>query len=194
MVKFMECSSYGLFSSKGNPGGSTGLYYHGYENGEEITNAGTFLSNSHVMAQHLRNPEHDIKVDGFYTNYNEEGIIRVNYVGVTPPDDNYYIWLVGESIEATVFEIDLTASKYATLGTKELLLQGFSVPNTNFSIIGYGPGLNSGISLVNPNEVETIAEDEETANTIFGLTMETGNTGWQTNGKTTFLTESRWNI
>ena len=191
MEKFMECFFFGLFTSRGNPAASTGLYYHNYENGEEITNEGTFLSNSYVMAQHYKNPEHDITVDGFYTNYNQDGKIRVNYVGVTPEDDVFYTWLVGESVKAQVFEVNLTASKFATLGTYELLLQGFSTPNTKFTIIGFSANLNPGISLVGTNEIDSIAENEQIANSVFGLTMETGNTGWQTKGLTTFLTESR---
>ena len=178
---------FGLFTNRMNPSTSTGFYHQGYENGETITNAGTFSSNSYAMAQHLIN--HDTTKDGFYTNYNEDGIIRVNYIETTPKDDVYYIWLVGEKMDVTVFELSLTASKYATLGTYELLLQGFSNPNLKFSITGFSAGLANDVSLVDPSQIEAIAEDEETANNVYGLTMETGNTGWQTKGQTTFLTE-----
>lgn len=181
----------GLFTNKLNPSTSTGFYHSGYENGDTITNAGTFSLNSYAMAQHMLN--HDTTKDGFYTNYNEDGIIKTDYIKTTPEDDVYYIWLAGEKMEVTVFEISLTASKYATLGTYELLLQGFSDPNIKFSIQGFSAGLANGIELVNPSEIETIAQDEEIANSIYGLTMETGNTGWQTKGSTTFLTENGGN-
>lgn len=178
---------FGLFTNRMNPSTSTGFYHQGYENGDTITNAGTFSSNSYAMAQHM--VDHDTTKDGFYTNYNEEGIIKTNYIETTPKDDVYYIWLVGEKMDVTVFELSLTASKYATLGTYELLLQGFSDPNLKFSITGFSAGLANDVTLVDPSQIETIAKDEQTANSVYGLTMETGNTGWQTKGSTTFLTE-----
>ena len=178
---------FGLFSSKNNPSTSTGFYNHEYNNGDTITNEGTFLSNSYVMGQHLLN--HDITIDGFYTNYNEEGIIRTNYITPTPDADVYYIWTVGEQMDVKVFNVELTASKYITLGTYELLLQGYSTPNIKYIITGISLGLENGISLVNPSEINPIEQDEEKANNILGLTMETGNNGWETNGLTTFLTE-----
>ena len=177
---------FGLFTNRMNPSTSTGFYHQGYENGDTITNEGTFSSNSYAMAQHMVN--HDTTIDGFYTNYKEDGKIRVNYIETTPKDDVYYMWLVGEKMDVTVFELSLAASKYATLGTYELLLQGFSDPNIKFSISGFSAGLANGISLVDPSEIETIAPDQETADSVYGLTMETGNTGWQNKGKTNFLT------
>ena len=180
---------FGLFTNKNNPNLSTGLYHNSYENGEEITNAGTFISNSYVKAQHMS--EHDITVDGFYTNYNEEGIVKVNYIDTTPKDDVYYIWLVGEKLDVTVFDnIELIASKFATLGTYELALDGFSNPNIKFSLIGFSSGLANGISLVEPNEIESIEANEDRANSVYGLTMKTGNSGWKKSGSTTFLTEN----
>ena len=178
----------GLFTNRMNPATSTGLYNHNYQDGDEITNAGTFSRNSYVRAQHMDN--HDITIDGFYTNYDEEGIINVDYIGVTPPDDSYYIWNVGELADTTVFEFSLSASKYATLGTYELSLMGFSDPNIVFSIVGFSAGLDPDISLVNQDEIEYIAQNEDDANNIFGLTMESGNNGWNNYGETEFLTEN----
>ena len=177
---------FGLFTNRNNPGTSTGLYHKGYNNGDTITNAGTFISNSYVMAQHMT--DHNTEIDGFYTNYNEEGSIRTKYIETTPKEDVYYIWLVGEKLDVTVFELSLVASKYATLGTSELLLQGFSDKNTKFSIVGFSAGLANGISLVDPSEIQAIDPDENRANTVYGLTMKTGNTGWATKGSTSFLT------
>lgn len=179
----------GLFTNRNNPSTSTGLYHNGYNNGDQITNEGTFVSNSYVMAEHLTNPEHDIKVDGFYTNYNEEGNIRVDYVKPTPDADIYYMWIVGKEMEVKVFPIEMVASKYATLGTYELALAGFADPNIKFTISGFSSGLINEVSLVDPSLIESVELDEEKANTQFGLLMKTGNMGWQTKGKTTFLTQ-----
>ena len=180
---------FGLFTNRNNPATSTGLYHNGYNNGEEITNAGTFVSNSYVMAEHLTNPEHDIKVDGFYTNYNEEGIIKTDYIQPTPEEDVYYMWLCGEEMEVKVFPIEMVASKYATLGTYELALAGFADPNIKFTIAGFSSGLIGSASLVDPSLIQTIEPDENLANSQFGLMMKTGNIGWQTKGDTTFLTK-----
>lgn len=177
----------GLFTNKMNPSTSTGLYNPHYQNGDEITNAGTFSSNSYAMAQHMEN--HDTSIDGFYTNYNEEGFIKVNYIGVTPENDVYYMWLVGEQMDVTTFEVSLSASKYATLGTYELSLTGFSEANTKYNLVGFSAGLDPDVSLIDPDDIENIASNEEDANNIFGLTMETGNNGWSNKGLTTFFTE-----
>lgn len=180
---------FGLFTNRTNPATSTGLYHNGYNNGDEITNAGTFVSNSYVMAEHLTNPEHDIEIDGFYTNYDEEGIIKTDYIQPTPDEDIYYMWLCGEEMEVKIFPIEMVASKYATLGTYELALSGFADPNIKFTIAGFSSGLASNVSLVEPSLIETIELDEEKANTQFGLSMRTGNIGWQTKGETLFLTK-----
>ena len=100
------------------------------------------------------------------------------------------MWVVGDAMNVTRFEVSLTASKYATLGTYELLLQGFSDPNLKMSVSGFSAGLEDGVTLVNPDEINTIEPDEEKANTIYGLTMRTGNVGWQTKGTTNFLTQN----
>ncbi|MBQ2835280.1 MAG: hypothetical protein IJE68_00355 [Clostridia bacterium] len=180
---------FGLFTNRTNPATSTGLYHNGYNNGDEITNAGTFVSNSYVMAEHLTNPEHVIEIDGFYTNYDEEGIIKTDYIQPTPDEDIYYMWLCGEEMEVKIFPIEMVASKYATLGTYELALSGFADPNIKFTIAGFSSGLSSNVSLVDPSLIETIEPDENKANTQFGLSMRTGNIGWQSKGETLFLTK-----
>ena len=179
---------FGLFTNRINPSTSTGFYHHSYQNGDQITNAGTFSSNSYAMAQHML--EHNTSIDGFYTNYKEDENIKVQYIETTPKDDVYYIWLVGEILDVTKFNVSLAASKYATLGTYELLLQGFSDPNLKFSINGFSAGLAEGISLVDPDEINTIEPDDDIANSVYGLTMKTGNNGWESKGTTKFLTQN----
>ncbi|MBO5413560.1 MAG: hypothetical protein J6A29_04650 [Clostridia bacterium] len=176
----------GLYTNTNNPSTSTGLYNHNFNNGDEITNAGTFSLNSYVLGMHKSN--HDTGVDGFYTNYNNEGYIKAGYVDVTPEDDLYYIWLVGEMLDVKTFEISLTASKYATLGTYELSLTGYSTANTKFQIVGFAAGLKDEISLVNGSQIEAIAPDNTTADTVFGLSMKSGKNGWNTSNTNNFYT------
>ena len=89
-------------------------------------------------------------------------------------------------MDVTTFEITMTASKYATLGTYELPLTGFSKENIKFSIAGFSAGLADGISLVDGDTIEPIASDEKIANTVFGLNMKTGKNGWKTKSSTNF--------
>ena len=178
----------GLFTNTVSPHTSTGLYNHTFNNNDKITNEGTFSSNSYVLAMHMLN--HDTTKDGFYTNHDEDGYIRTNYISTTPEDDLYYIWLVGEEMDVTTFEITLTASKYATLGTHELSLTGFSVANTKYTLTGFSAGLTNGISLIDKSEIASIAENESIANNVFGLSMRSGKNGWQADGLTSFYTQN----
>lgn len=178
----------GMYTNIANPSTSTGLYNHNFENGEEITNLGTFSSNSYVLAQHKEN--HNTNIDGFYTNINNNGYAKTKYVEITPENDVYYIWSVGEALEVTNFDLTLTASKYATLGTYELSLTGFSIPNTKFSIIGFSSGLNDGIKLVDRSQIDAIDTTNDLADNNFGLSMKSGKNGWKTNSETNFYTEN----
>ena len=110
------------------------------------------------------------------------------YIIITSEDDLYYIWAVGDALDVTVFEISLTASKYATLGTYELPLTGFSVANTKFVLSGFSAGLNEGISLVDKSEIDAIDQTNENCDTKFGLGMKSGKNGWKTNSETYFYT------
>lgn len=179
---------FGVFSGNNNPATTTSIYYHGYNNGDTIVNEGGITDSSYVAGQHY--PNHDITVDGFYTNYNEDGKIRANYITPTPPDDSYYMWITGGDMDAKVFNVELAASKYITLGTTQLLLQGFSTPNVKYIVSGVTPDLVNGVELIDPNQINPIEQDEEKANNLLGLTIEAGNVGWETNGSTMFLTEN----
>lgn len=182
----------GIFSSRMNPATSTGYYAHNYNNGDTITNEGTFSSNSYVKAQHLTN--HNIKEDGFFTNTKEKdsNTVKVKYIDTSPEDDVYYIWLVGDSTKVKSLSLTLTASKYATMGTKELLLDifdGKSASNVNFTLTGFSAGLKNGIQLKNKTEINAIEKDEALSNSIFGLSIKTTNKYWKSKGETSFTVE-----
>ena len=180
---------FGTYTNTIVPASSTGIYSPSFNNGDAATATDIFTLSAKIRAQHKRDPEHDIEVDGFYTNYDNEGIIKVDYVGVTPPNDLYYIWEVGEGGEVTRFDVSLIASKYATFGTDELSLVGFSEPNIKFNIDGVTSGFRNGEVLLDPGDVPSIADTEEDANRMFGLTMEAGNNGWSNPSETTFLAQ-----
>ena len=166
------------------------FYSKNYDEGDTVLPGEfyTFSSGSYVLGAHVIN--HDIEVDGFYTNYeneNTEGVIEVKYIIPTPESSNYYMWTIGEAISS--YEIDLIASKFSTLGSYELPLINTPEPNVLYSIVGVNyNNLSSNFELVDKNSIPRISPDG-TADTKMSLVMESSNTGWITVGETTYLTD-----
>lgn len=104
----------GMYTSSTNPTGT-------------ITLTGT--DNVYVLGQHKAN--HNTEVDGFYTNLNSSAY---KYVGVTPQNTGYYIWLIGTVPQEQQLEKDITARKYTTIGTVELPLTTVNSPNTVYNV------------------------------------------------------------
>ena len=174
----------GVYTSRLNPDSSSAFYGSTFENGDIITNEGVFSNNVYVLGLHKNN--HNLSVDGFYTNYNEDGYIKKGYVGVHSEEDVFYMWTVGGILDVTSFEVSMTASKYATLGTHELVLAGFGTPNTKFTMMGFSSGIIPGVSLINHKDIKDIADTSAEANTTLGLGIKSGRTGWKTNSYTDF--------
>ncbi len=148
-----------------------------------------FTKGSYVLGLHKNN--HNIEVDGFYTNYrNEEGTgININYIEPTPESATFYMWSIGEKVDS--YEITLTASKYSTLGAYELSLLNHATANTTFTLLGANyAGLEPDIKLIDYNDIPRIAPTVDEANKVFGLNMKSGQNGWITKGSTNFLSES----
>ena len=149
-----------------------------------------FSSGSYVLGLHETN--HDIKKDGFYTNYEDEdnpGQILVDYIVPTPEDAEHYMWIVGENIES--YDIELIASKYSTLGTYEFPFINHTSGNTTFTILGFNyDTLKPGVSLINPDDVPRVADTGEEADNTMGLAIKPG-VGWVNVGSTYFMTNSQ---
>ena len=98
------------------------------------------------------------------------------------------MWIIGELI--VEYNIDLSASKYSTLGIKEVSFYDFADPNTNFEILGFDySNLKEGVSLVEREDVPRIAATTTDADNIMSLKMETGSTGWINRGETVLLSK-----
>ena len=185
---------FGMFNHDREGNVELGMYSPNYQEGSEITSntLSYFADGAYVMGLHSVN--HDIKVDGFYTNYESEdnpNHINVNYIDPTALGDNCYKWVIGAPVLAYEIE-DLKASKYSTLGTVELPLTDFSEPNTKFYIQGFAYNeLDSEISLVDSKDIPRIASSSEIADTVMSLVMESSNVGWITKGSTTFKTNEQ---
>ena len=177
----------GLFNFDNDKNINTGIYNSTYDAGDLLDWSGTFTRGATVLGKHLTN--HDIKVDGFYSNYiNEETAINeVKYVQPSPESADYYMWTIGESV--IEYTIELTASKYSTLGSKEYVFRDYNKPNTSFQILSFDASeIADGVTLVDRNDIPRIASSANVANNQFGLAIEASNTGWLTSGKTSFYT------
>lgn len=179
---------FGMYSSLHNGNIITALY-DDYNYGQTISSGDVlfFTSGSYVLGSHMTN--HDITVDGFYSNYGDDNNTKVimKYIEPTPSDANFYMWAVGEKVDS--YEVNLTASKYSTLGTYELSLINHVKPNTTFSILGVSySALDPDISLVSYKDIPRVASSTDAANKTFGLNMRTGQNGWITRGNTSFIT------
>ena len=174
---------------KGTTTKDFGIYGDSYNHGSTISDevAETFTRNSYVQGKHYTS--HNIEVDGFYTKFNDDGHIKIDYINPTPDDATYYQWIIGEKTSDIYYEdIELIATKYATTGTYVLSLNGLSFPNMIIDVKDINVNdLDNAVTLNNPDSIANIAPTGAEADTKFGLTMTTGNSGWQTRGTTNFL-------
>ena len=174
---------------KGTTTKEFGIYGDNYTQGSNISTevAETFNRNSYVQGKHYTS--HNIYNDGFYTKYNIDGQVKIEYIIPTPDDATYYQWIIGEKSTDIYYEdIELIATKYATTGTYVLDLNGLSYPNMIINVLGIDvSSLKNTVTLNDPDIISNIAPTAEEADSRFGLTMTAGNTGWQTKGTTQFL-------
>ena len=174
------------------------MYDTDYNYGDTANNNDIYYFSGGTYVLGLHEDNHNIEVDGFYSNFvsDEEGegnTLKVKYIVPTPEDSSYYMWIIGTSV--TSYEVDLVASKYSTLGTYELPLIDYTTANTYFTVVGFQyENLDSDVSLVAPNSIPRIANNSDDADNRLGLSIRPGTEGWITLGSTEFLTESDNNI
>ena len=180
---------FGMYNSYGNGSFAYGLYDDSVNYGDAGDAGDIIIGGSYVLGLH--NLNHDITVDGFYSNYIDDAYteIETSYIDPTPPDSNYYMWTIG--ISAINYSFAMTASKYSSLGTYELSMREFSKGNTTFEVIGFNSeGLTSGVELIDSNNVPKVADTEEDANSILGLSMKTETSEWTSFGTTKYLSKN----
>ena len=182
-------SFFGMYQKNRDGKIETAMYDKDYNYGDAASSGDLyyFTKGSYVLGLHKDN--HDITVDGFYSNFdneNDTGKIKTAYIEPTPENASYYMWSIGEQVSS--YEISLTASKYLTLGTEELSLIRHSTANSVFSIVGFNYNdLASGVNLVKEDDVPRIAASGTDADNTMSLVMKTPSSGWMNNGETTFL-------
>ena len=175
---------FGMYVPHDNGTYRLGLYAPTYDYNSNANSSLEIVGGSYVIGLH--HTDHDITVDGFYSNYLDETTrtkIVTAYIDPTPIGSTGYRWVVG--FEAINYEITLTASKYSSLGTYELQLIDFANGDTIFSVTGFdSSGLNREISLVEPTSVPRVGRTESEANNILGLAMKTETQEWTAYGTT----------
>lgn len=180
---------FGLFNYNFDNTVNTGNYHSNIAAGDTLSWAGEFTRGAYVVGHHDTN--HDIRVNGFYSNFiNKDTLINdTDYIEPTPSNSIFYMWFIGENV--LEYNVDLTASKYSTLGSVEVSFLEFTEPNTSFEVLNFDSSeLEEGIHLVDKNDIPRIATSSDDANHNFGLSMESSNTGWLTSGKTNFYTSN----
>ena len=171
---------------------TTALYDRDYNYGSSISSNDlyAFSKGSYVLGKHLKS--HNIKVDGFYSNFDPKdnsGKVKVAYIEPTPDDADYYMWSIGEQVKE--YPLSLTASKYLTLGTTDLSFIMHSTPNSTFSVVGFSfADLNEDVNLVDEASVPRVASTTDQADKTMSLVMKTPSTGWMNKGQTQFLSNS----
>lgn len=180
---------FGMYQKYGNGSFSYGLYDDGVNYGDAGDAGDIIIGGSYVLGLHK--VDHDITVDGFYSNFinDEYTEISTQYINPTPPDSNYYMWTIG--ISAINYNFTMTASKYSSLGTYELSMREFSKGDTTFEVIGFNSeGLTPGVGLIDSNNVPKVADTEEDANSLLGLSMKSETSEWTSYGTTKFLSDN----
>ncbi len=174
---------------------SNGTYVYGmYDESKTYGSSGdasdVLIGGSYVLGLH--NVNHDITVDGFYTNYIDDDYTEITtaYIDPTPKDTNFYRWIIGTA--SVNYEFDLTASKYSSLGTYELQMMDFTKGNTIFNVIGFNAdGLTEGVVLKDSFEVPKIATNPDDANRVMGLAMKAETIEWANYGTTKYLKDPK---
>ncbi len=184
---------FGMYTKYSNGSYQYGMYKDDVGNGDSIDTGDVIIGSSYVLGSHMTS--HDITKDGYYTNYANDDYtsVQTKYIDPTPEDADYYMWLIGAG--ATNYDIELTASKYSSLGTKELSMLDFSKGNTIFHVSGFNSeGLSPNIQLVDSSEVPNITKDKNLANSKIGLAMKSETSEWTSYNTTSFTSEDNGSL
>ncbi len=180
----------GMYRGKVNEGRTFGMYAASVNHGDatpvlEIEDE--FIRNSFVQGKHYES--HNIEVDGFYTNYDEEGTVITKYIIPTPEVGEYYQWIVGDNSENIYFEgTELIATKYNTTSAVSINLDGLNTANMLMKVVSIDTSdLADGVIFKEESDISNLEADPNIANNVFALTMSAGNVGWASRSSTEFL-------
>ncbi len=177
---------FGMFNSYTSGNNGYGLYDTSYNYGDSVNASEIIVGGSYVLGLHAANM--DITKDGFYTNvFNDDYTeIITEYIDPSEVGTNGYRWIIGSS--TINYSFSLTASKYSTLGTYTLNMLDFAQGNTVFDVLGFNAeGLETGVTLINGDNVPRLAATDEQANKTLGLSMKSETQEWTGYNETKYL-------
>ena len=178
---------FGIYRNSGGNIDETGIYSPTYDYDDTAPSSDIVIGSSYILGKHHTN--HDITLDGFYTNYLEEGKILTAYIEPTPPNVDYYRWQIGTN--AIEYEFTMTASKYLSMGTNSLSLIDFPNGDTTFTVLDFDVSeLNEDLTMVDESEVPKFARVGSEEANLFGLSMKSESTEWTSYNVTSFLSEN----
>lgn len=181
---------FGMYNTYGNGSYVYGMYDSSMSYGSAATAGDVITDGSYVRGLHALN--HDITVDGFYTNYIDDDftVLTTAYIEPTPPNSNFYIWEIGTP--SIKYEIELVAARYSSLGTAILNMPDFPDGNVTFNLIGFnGDGLTEGVTLKDSNFVSKLSSTQEEADSVLGLAMKSETIEWTNQGTTKFMKDDK---
>ncbi len=181
---------FGMYNTYGNGSYVYGMYDSSMSYGSPATAGDIITDGSYVRGLHAIN--HDITVDGFYTNYIDDDftVLTTAYIDPIPPNSNFYMWEIGTP--SIKYEVELIAARYSSLGTAVLNMPDFPDGNVIFNVIGFnGDGLTEGVKLKDSNFVSKLSSTQEEADTVLGLTMKSESIEWTNQGTTKFMKEDK---
>lgn len=146
---------------------------------------GFFANGTYVEGRHKTS--HDITTDGFYTNVADyDTTITVTPQVIEVVDyGKYYDWIIGADI--VNYNVSLIASPDGRESIADLLIDYKYVRGATYTLNRVSTNaLNIEVNLVNSLTVPTISGN---ANTTFGLTMDTMNSGWLTDSHSNIYTD-----
>ena len=175
---------FGIYRNSAGNIDETGMYGTDFTYGSTASGSDVVIGSSYVLGMHHAN--HDITLDGFYTNYLEDTTIKTAYIEPTPPNVDYYRWQIGTN--AIEYEFTMTASKYLSMGTNSLSLIDFPNGDTTFTVLDFDVSeFDSDLTMVDESEVPKFARVDSVDSKKFGLNMKSESTEWTSFNKTSFL-------
>ena len=194
----------------------TGIYDTAFEEGDVVGNVAysqiTSDAYTYAYGLHEYEPEYQIVNHGFYTNkVDEEQVVNVDYVGVTPLNLDYYKWVIGKEKQQIL--VDLEASKNSTRESQNVKItldqlkeqignETFewrdatmlinTVDTSTFKAAKDDTIIEFDTILVDQTEINAVNIEDKNgdgvvdANNYFALTMGTSARGWLDNYRTSF--------
>ena len=164
------------FKHSGNSNDKTYDIYDPITNNAKLGTGNVFVQGAYVQGK--RKDDHDLYVDGFYTNiiHNKTEFSENETIIPYIEGRNDYQWIIG--INMIEYNVALTGSVYSRQSIADVKLDFEYLPNAKYTISKVSlNALKKGIELVDPIKIKEIADSTDIANSQFGLSIQTTKEG-----------------